>query len=56
MRQTLSALLGSGTVDAAATRLTVHKNTVRYRVNQAYDAPTETELALRYYEMFMPSE
>ncbi|KAA1420922.1 hypothetical protein F0U44_00830 [Nocardioides humilatus] len=64
LRQTLSALLTSGSVDEASTRLTVHKNTVRYRVNQAeellgrraYDAPTETELALRYYEAFLATE
>ncbi|MEZ0579047.1 PucR family transcriptional regulator [Nocardioides sp. MH1] len=64
LRQTLSALLASGSVDEAATRLSVHKNTVRYRVNQAeellgrraYDAPTETELALRYYDAFLASE
>ncbi len=63
LRQTLSALLASGSVDGAATRLSVHKNTVRYRVNQAeellgrkaYDAPTETELALRYYDLFLAS-
>jgi DNA-binding PucR family transcriptional regulator len=64
LRQTLRALLSSGSVDEAATRLSVHKNTVRYRVNQAedllgrkaYDAPTEIELALRYYDMFLASE
>lgn len=42
----------------------VHKNTVRYRVNQAeellgrraFDSPTEVELALRYYELLMVPE
>ncbi|WP_183093820.1 PucR family transcriptional regulator [Nocardioides stalactiti] len=61
LRQTLGALLAAGSVDEAATRLSVHKNTIRYRVNQAeellgrraYDAPTETELALRYHEAFL---
>lgn len=61
LRETLRALLAAGSVDAAATQLSVHKNTVRYRVNQAeellgrraYDAPTETELALRYYDAFL---
>lgn len=64
LRQTLRALLSSGSVEEAATRLTVHKNTVRYRVNQAeellgrkaYDAPTELEVALRYYDTFLASE
>ncbi|RHW23332.1 hypothetical protein D0Z08_30405 [Nocardioides immobilis] len=64
LRQTLRALLASGSVEDAANHLSVHKNTVRYRVNQAeellgrkaYDAPTEIELALRYYEMFLASE
>lgn len=61
LRQTLQALLAHGSVDAAAQALSVHKNTVRYRVNQAEellgypvsDAPTEVEIALRYYELFM---
>jgi len=64
LRQTLRALLASGSVEDAANHLSVHKNTVRYRVNQAeellgrkaYDAPTEIELALRYYDMFLASE
>lgn len=61
LRQTLHALLSTGSVDEAAKRLSVHKNTVRYRVSQAedllgrraFDAPTEVELALRYYELFI---
>lgn len=64
LRQTLSALLSSGSVEEASTRLSVHKNTVRYRVNQAeellgrkaYDAPTEIEIALRYYDALLAGE
>lgn len=60
LRQTLHALLSAGSVEAAAQLLSVHKNTIRYRVNQAEallgypasKAPTEVELALRYYDMF----
>ncbi|TCJ31030.1 PucR family transcriptional regulator [Nocardioides jejuensis] len=60
LRETLHALLTTGSVDAAARHLTVHKNTVRYRVAQAealLGAPlasgrTEVELALRYLEAF----
>lgn len=61
LRQTLQALLTSGSVDEAARVLSVHKNTVRYRTNQAETlmgypasrAPTEVELALRYHELFI---
>ncbi|HEX7739647.1 MAG TPA: helix-turn-helix domain-containing protein [Marmoricola sp.] len=61
LRETLHALLASGSVDEAATALSVHKNTVRYRVNQAETmmghpatrAPSEVELALRYHAMFI---
>lgn len=60
LRETLHALLTTGSVDAAARHLTVHKNTVRYRVAQAEEllgAPlaggrAEVELALRYLEAF----
>lgn len=60
LRETLHALLTTGSVDAAARHLTVHKNTVRYRVGQAealLGAPlaagrAEVELALRYLEAF----
>ncbi|WP_203337352.1 PucR family transcriptional regulator [Nocardioides limicola] len=61
LRQTLHALLSTGSVDGASKLLMVHKNTVRYRVNQAEEllghpagrAPTELELALRYYDAFL---
>jgi len=61
LRQTLHALLATGSVEAAARLLSVHKNTVRYRVNQAEallgrpasTAATEVELALRYFDMFL---
>lgn len=60
LRETLLALLTTGSVDAAARHLTVHKNTVRYRVTQAealLGAPlsagrAEVELALRYLAAF----
>ncbi|MDO7867236.1 PucR family transcriptional regulator [Nocardioides jiangxiensis] len=60
LRETLQALLTTGSVDAAARLLTVHKNTVRYRVAQAealLGAPlasgrAEVELALRYLDAF----
>lgn len=61
LRQTLHALLSTGSVDEASKVLHVHKNTVRYRVNQAeellgrkaFDSPTEVELALRYYDLLV---
>ena len=63
LRETLHALLTSGSVDSAAKQLTVHKNTVRYRVAQAEEllgsplseGRAEVELALRYLEAFGPS-
>lgn len=60
LRETLHALLLTGSVDSAARELTVHKNTVRYRVAQAEallgtplaSGRTEIELALRYLDTF----
>ncbi|MDN5743762.1 MAG: helix-turn-helix domain-containing protein [Nocardioidaceae bacterium] len=62
-RETLRILLSSGSVDAAAHRLSVHKNTVRYRVERAEhlmgkrlaDASPEIEVALRCHEAFFGS-
>jgi hypothetical protein len=61
LRQTLHALLSSGSVDEASRRLSVHKNTVRYRVSQAeamLGSPgswvaSEVELAIRYYDSLL---
>jgi hypothetical protein len=61
LRQTLHALLATGSVDAASRQLSVHKNTVRYRVNQAEAllgqplgyVPAEVALAIRYYDTFL---
>ncbi|GGO86094.1 transcriptional activator protein [Nocardioides phosphati] len=61
LRETVRALLTTGSVDAAARHLTVHKNTVRYRVTQAEallgtplaSGRSEVELALRYHEAFL---
>lgn len=61
LRQTLHALLSTGSVDEASRQLSVHKNTVRYRVSQAEAllgtpegwVATEVELALRYYDTFL---
>lgn len=63
LRETLDALLFGGSVDEAARRLSVHKNTVRYRVSQAEEvlgrpvsqAPIELALALRYHATFVRS-
>ncbi|MBO9521458.1 MAG: helix-turn-helix domain-containing protein [Nocardioidaceae bacterium] len=57
LRATLEVLLRTGSVDAAARELVVHRNTVRYRVAQAeerlgraLDGDTaELALALRYF-------
>lgn len=61
LRDTLRALLSTGSVDGASQSLSVHKNTVRYRVSQAEQmigrpltkSSTELDLALRYFDMFM---
>lgn len=61
LRQTFHTLLVTGSVEAAARALSVHKNTVRYRVSQAealldrpHDySPTELALAIGYYEAFL---
>lgn len=61
LRATLRALLASGSVDAAAKQLTVHKNTVRYRIERAEelmgrriaDSPTEIDIALRCHETYL---
>ncbi len=61
LRETLHALLSLGGVDAAAKELSVHKNTVRYRMERAEEllgrpvqgAAAEIELALRWHARFM---
>jgi hypothetical protein len=61
LRATLRTLLSTGNVDAAARHLSVHKNTVRYRVERAeelmgrrvIDDSTEIDVALRCHEMFI---
>lgn len=63
LRATLRALLSSGSVDVAAKRLLVHKNTVRYRIERAEelmgrrlsDSPTEIDVALRCYDTYLMS-
>ncbi len=63
LRMTVQALLATGNVEAAAQRLTVHKNTVRYRIERAEElmgrrlaeASTEIEVALRCHETFFSS-
>ncbi|MFS3128210.1 PucR family transcriptional regulator [Nocardioides sp. Bht2] len=60
LRETVAALLELGSVDAAATALCVHKNTVRYRCEKAEallghriaGAGVEVALALRWYARF----
>lgn len=60
LRETVLALLDSGSVEQAARRLVVHKNTVRYRVGQAEEAlghsvaecAVELATALRYHAAF----
>jgi len=59
-RETIRTWLTSGSVDAAAQQLSVHKNTVRYRVERAEhlmgrrvpDDAAEIDVALRCHEMF----
>lgn len=61
LRETMYALLSTGSVDEASRLLSVHKNTVRYRVSQAEAllgtpekwVPAEVELAIRYYDSFL---
>ncbi|MEU4418832.1 PucR family transcriptional regulator, partial [Nocardia salmonicida] len=61
LRQTFHALLSGGSVEEASRRLSVHKNTVRYRVGQAealLGRPVgwngaEVEIAIRYYDAFL---
>lgn len=61
LRETLQALITTGSVEAAAKTLTVHKNTVRYRIGQVEEllgyrinqAPPELGVALRYFETFL---
>jgi DNA-binding PucR family transcriptional regulator len=64
-RQTLLCYLMSGaSVEVAATRLFVHRNTVRYRLNRAEELMGHriaervghVELALRYLELFGTQE
>jgi DNA-binding PucR family transcriptional regulator len=64
LRETVLALVSSGSVDEASRELRVHKNTVRYRVAQAEkllgrpvtQSPVELALALRYYATFIGSD
>lgn len=61
LRRTLHALLSMGSVEAAAKELSVHKNTVRYRIEKAEEAmgrrvsdePTEIAMALRCHAAFL---
>lgn len=61
LRATVQALVSTGSHDAAAKLLSVHKNTVRYRVERAEElighriteSPTELDMALRCYETFV---
>ncbi|GAA4817956.1 PucR family transcriptional regulator [Nocardioides caeni] len=61
LRTTVQALLSTGSHDAAAKILVVHKNTVRYRVERAEElmgrrvseSPTEIDMALRCYTTFL---
>ena len=63
LRSTVHALLSTGSVEAAAQRLCVHKNTVRYRIERAEelmgrrvaDSSTEIEVALRCHLTFFTS-
>ena len=61
LRTTVHALLSTGSVDAASKHLSVHKNTVRYRIERAEelmgrrvsDRPTEIDMALRCHTTFL---
>ena len=61
LRHTALAFISLGSADAAAAAMSVHKNTVRYRlarVDELVNAPlttkpTELALALRYFEAFL---
>lgn len=63
LRETVHALLTLGSVEETARSLSIHKNTVRYRVGQAeeilgrpvHQAPVELALALRYHATFLAS-
>jgi len=62
LRETVGALLVHHNVEAAARALSVHKNTVRYRVDRAEEIlgrpvterSTELDLALRWFARFPP--
>jgi hypothetical protein len=64
LRETLQTTLDSANVDEAARKLSVHKNTVRYRLAQAEEvlghpitqAPVELALALRYHATFLAGD
>lgn len=63
LRVTVRTLLATGSVDAAAKSLSVHKNTIRYRIERAEelmgkrvaDSPTEIDMALRCHATFLVS-
>lgn len=61
LRATVQAVVSTGSHDAAARLLLVHKNTVRYRLERAEElighrvaeSPTEIDIALRCYAAFL---
>lgn len=61
LRATVHTLLSTGSVEAAARQLSVHKNTVRYRIERAEelmgrrlaDGSTEIDMALRCQATFL---
>ena len=64
LRQTARATLRAGSIEKAADALTVHKNTIRYRLGQIEkilgrslnDDPVPLALALDYHEAFLNGE
>lgn len=64
LRQTLRAVLDTGSVEEAAKLLSIHRNTVRYRISQAEETlgrrldrnTAEVEVALRFHEAFIDGQ